>query len=656
MFRSWLFIRHYAAVAAIILVISVLLFIFTVPLIKSTTYEIERTAGNNLLNVVYDLTNKIYLNIESQRALILESRKRELRNVISLVRTFVYSVEEEFNQGRVTREEAYRRIYTGIKKFRYGNNDYIWASDYDGRLVSHPDPSMQDADMSGNPDIMEIVALAHQYGDGFHSYRWRRLDSGKEEREKISYFLDFPGWGFIVGTGVYLDDVDTDLHHYHQVAIGELRKALQNTRVGKTGYIFIFDANLNMLMHPNPNIDKTNFDQLLNPTTDHSIGRDLIAIADSGRELNYLWDSPQDPGNYTYEKIAWVRHFKGFDWYIASSVYVDELKENADVLGNRIILVAFTMLAIAILISYWFIQHLTVPIKRMVETALKVEAGDLSAATGIRKNDEIGILARAFDAMINRLRENIDTLDARILKRTRELEAANEKERQTQSRLAKVQKMQAVGQLSGGLAHDFNNLLTVSIGNLVSAREHFAGNTELDEYLAPALRASRRGAEITNRLLAFSRRQPLAPSPVAINELVTETIVLLRRSLPGHILIKQEIQCNNCISDIDPGQLENALVNLAFNARDSMPQGGRLTFVVSPLSHIIDEDFDETPPPGDYIRIDILDTGSGFSSKALNSGFEPFFTTKGGQAGSGLGLSMVYGFVKQSGGYIRSWL
>ncbi|MCB1851903.1 MAG: cache domain-containing protein [Gammaproteobacteria bacterium] len=651
MFRSRLFLRHFATVSVIIVTISILLYRFTVPLIKSTTYDIERTAGQNLLNVVYDLTHKIYLNIETQRQLVIESRKRELQNVISLAQSFIDTIEADFNAGHIGREEAIGRMLAGLKRFKYGNNDYIWVANYQGVLVSHPDPDLQDADLSGNTDILDMIKLAREQGNGFHRYQWSRL-GGSQQRGKISYFQDMPSWGFVVGTGVYLEDIEADVKHYQEVAITELRDALNSTRVGHTGYIFIFDANLNMLMHPNPNIDKTNFDQLLNPMSGYSIGGELIAAADNAQGLYYLWDSPQDPGHYVYEKIAWVRHFKAFDWYIASSVYVDELRSNANALGNRILSVAAVSLIMALVLSYWFIRRLTVPIRRMAETALRVEAGDLTARSNINRKDEIGILSHAFDAMIERLRENIDTLDARISRRTEELNQAYDKERQTEARLAEAQRMQAVGQLSGGLAHDFNNLLTVSIGNLVSARERFSTIPELDEYLEPALRASRRGAEITNRLLAFSRRQPLAPIPVAIDGLVAETILLLGRSLPEHILIKQENAQQNCISDIDPGQLENALVNLAFNARDAMPRGGRLTFRVSVCDAPCGGQFDETPPPGNYVRIDVLDTGSGFTRDALQSAFEPFFTTKGGEAGSGLGLSMVYGFVKQSGGFI----
>ncbi len=652
MINSRLFIRHYAVVAAIIVITSVILYQYTVPLIKSTTYEIEQSAGRNLLDVVHDLTNKIYLNIEIQRQLVLKSRKRELKNVIQLARAFIETIENDFNLGRITREEAYGRIYAGLKQFKYGNNDYIWAASHEGVLVSHPDPDFQGSDATVNPDLVEMIKIARQDGDGFYRYRWRRLGS-KQDREKISYFQDFPGWGFIVGTGVYLEDVEADVVHRRKLAIDELRKALGNIRLSKTGYIYIFDANLNMLIHPNPNIDKTNFNQQVNPLSGHTIGTELIGKADDPNGLYYLWDRPEDPGNYIYEKISWVRHFKGFDWYIASSVYVDELRSNAEILGNRILAVASGSLFLALILSYIFIHRLLVPIRRMAATAHKVQTGDLTATSKIERNDEIGLLSCAFDSMIGRLRENIDTLDTRVAERTRELEVAHEKERQTESRLAEAQRMQTVGQLSGGLAHDFNNLLTVIIGNLAAAKDHYPDQSELSEYLDPALRASKRGAEITSRLLAFSRRQPLAPSVAAIDDLVADTIVLLGRSLPGHILIKLETGDQPCFANVDAGQLENALVNLAFNARDSMPKGGRLTFKVSLTSDTQQEPFDEPPDSADYVRIDVLDSGGGFTDKALHKAFEPFFTTKGGQAGSGLGLSMVYGFVKQSGGFIR---
>ena len=337
--NSYLFIRHYSVVAAVIVITSVILYQFTVPFIKSTTYEIERSAGRNLLNVVYELTNKIYLNIETQHDLILESRKRELKNVIQLASAYIETIELEYNAGLLSKQEAYKKIYTGLKRFKYGNNDYIWAINHKGVMVSHPDPEYQNKDITANDDLTNIIKIAQSDNEGFYRYRWRRLGAF-QEREKISYFQNFADWGFIIGSGVYLDDVEADVAYRRQLVIDELRQALINIRVSQTGYIYIFGSNLNMLIHPNPNIDKTNFNQQLNPLSGNAIGIELINKADDPNGLNYLWDKPDDPGNYSYEKVSWVRHFTGFDWYIASSVYIDELRGNADILSNRILAVA----------------------------------------------------------------------------------------------------------------------------------------------------------------------------------------------------------------------------------------------------------------------------------------------------------------------------
>lgn len=210
--------------------------------------------------------------------------------------------------------------------------------------------------------------------------------------------------------------------------------------------------------------------------------------------------------------------------------------------------------------------------------------------------------------------------------------------------------MKAVGQLSGGLAHDFNNLLSVILGNLAAARDRYGTVDGLDSYLEPAVRASRRGADITSRLLAFSRQQPLKPQPVDVSALVAEVSVLLSRSLPSSITIVTPDEGGECWAIADANQLENVLINLALNARDAMPDGGRLEMDVRLRK--VDEalTFDEPVAADDYLEIRVSDNGTGFTPETMTRAFEPFFTTK--RLGSGLGLSMVYGFVKQSRGYI----
>jgi PAS domain S-box-containing protein len=221
-------------------------------------------------------------------------------------------------------------------------------------------------------------------------------------------------------------------------------------------------------------------------------------------------------------------------------------------------------------------------------------------------------------------------------------------------RLAHGQRLEAIGQLTGGVAHDFNNLLGVVIGNLDLLHERLAADPESTELLDEALGAALRGADVTRQLLAFARRQPLHPQRVDVGELVSGLTKLLARTLGERIEISVDLAPDLWPVAVDPVQLEAALVNLATNARDAMPTGGRLTIAAS--NQPLDEDYASQSPevePGDYVMLRVGDTGAGMPREVLARIFEPFFTTKGRGQGTGLGLSMVFGFMKQSGGHIN---
>ncbi|WP_034856972.1 hybrid sensor histidine kinase/response regulator [Sinorhizobium sojae] len=219
--------------------------------------------------------------------------------------------------------------------------------------------------------------------------------------------------------------------------------------------------------------------------------------------------------------------------------------------------------------------------------------------------------------------------------------------------LRQAQKMEAVGQLTGGLAHDFNNLLTVITGNLemIEAR---LDDERLLSLLSEAQAAADSGAKLTGQLLAFGRRQPLNPKLVDVGELVSNFSNLLTRTLGETIELRTMVTGAGNLALVDVSQLQNTLLNLALNARDAMSGGGRLTVEIS--TTVLDRDYALMYPEvrmGRYVLITVTDTGTGMSDEVKRHAFEPFFTTKGTGAGTGLGLSMVYGFVKQSGGHIQ---
>jgi signal transduction histidine kinase/FixJ family two-component response regulator len=228
------------------------------------------------------------------------------------------------------------------------------------------------------------------------------------------------------------------------------------------------------------------------------------------------------------------------------------------------------------------------------------------------------------------------------------------KRAQAEGVLREAQKMQAIGQLTGGIAHDFNNLLQVILGNLEMVRSKLTDDARMQQRIERAAWAAQRGATLTSQLLAFARKQPLAPAAVELAATVPDLIPLLRRTLGEHIEVRYVESAGLWPAMADPAQLESAVLNLALNARDAMPGGGRLTIELG--NKVIDEvyarDHSEVTP-GDYAMVAVSDTGHGMTREVMARVFEPFFTTKPDGKGTGLGLAMVFGFVKQSGGHVK---
>ena len=319
------------------------------------------------------------------------------------------------------------------------------------------------------------------------------------------------------------------------------------------------------------------------------------------------------------------------------------------------------------------------PTEALLRAARKWREGDLSARASMSDTgSEFAALSQSFNAMAAGLqaremerRLQSSFLEAQVAERTRELSESNNRlqveiagREKTEAALHQAQKLQAVGQLAGGIAHDFNNMLATVLGNLELMERRVpqpdkpwtdADSDKLQRLIERATGAVQRGGQLTSRLLAFSRRQRLAARPTDINALLGELITLATSTLGRRVQVISELSDDLWPAMVDPSQIEAAILNLCLNARDAMPDGGRLTLSTSNAT--ISAAGEQPGSHGDlnvgsYVRVCISDTGMGMSPEVKARAFDPFFTTKGPGAGSGLGLSQVYGMARQSGGTV----
>ena len=356
-----------------------------------------------------------------------------------------------------------------------------------------------------------------------------------------------------------------------------------------------------------------------------------LYINDSGNGTLARVSDPRVPGS-AEKKMGYGSYFEPWQWVIFGGVFLDDSDLVYQNLLRQMLLPGLLVLSGLILITIVISRSITSPLSETVE---RIEQIDNTESWNVNLEDqdvdEIGSLSRSFNKMFDRLQTHV------------------EEERMLEERLRHAQKLEAVGQLTGGIAHDFNNLLTIVQGNIELATDE-VDPRERKALLESANQASERGALLVERLLVYSRKQSLIPLVTDLNQLLEGMRFLLERSIGENIHVSIHNQSDLWLCEIDRAQMENCLVNLAINARDAMPTGGEISITTENVS--VDES-DDKLMSGDYVVISVKDSGSGIRPDLVGKVFEPFFTTKLPGQGSGLGLSMVYGFVAQSSGDVE---
>ncbi|HJW23260.1 MAG TPA: cache domain-containing protein, partial [Rhodocyclaceae bacterium] len=254
-FRSRLLWKAFLSVVLGLALWFPLFYWLTVPLINRLAYEVEEKAARNVLNNVAEMVGQSHHDLLAWRQSALDAHRRELKNIVLVIDSWAKELEGEVAAGRRTRPQARQELLGRLRQVRYGNNDYLWAADYRSLFLSHPDAAFDRRDASALRDsqgrlvLPPMVEQARKSGEGYFSYWWKRLDTGHES-EKLSYVRDFPAWGFVVGTGVYIDDVDQEVARRRQAMTTDLRQHLRKMETAGSGHVFIVDGRGDTVVHP----------------------------------------------------------------------------------------------------------------------------------------------------------------------------------------------------------------------------------------------------------------------------------------------------------------------------------------------------------------------------------------------------------------------
>lgn len=366
------------------------------------------------------------------------------------------------------------------------------------------------------------------------------------------------------------------------------------------------------------------------------IGTPLAGFASASREAAITTLAMPDGQRYTWAR-ADSRVLADAGLQVLAGAPEASILATAD-RGFRREAILYATLALALFLALWAVAEWSIrrPIARMTGMAGRLGRGDLAARVETPlPRGELGALAEALNQAAGALQQQHDDIE------------------RLNARLLQSQRLEAVGQLTGGVAHDFNNLLTVVLGNADQLVETSDGDLARRQAAEMIVAAAQRGAALTRQLLAFARKQPLAPSAIDVNQRIGALAPMLQRTLGEHIEIEMVRGAGLWLAQVDPDQLESAVLNLCLNARDAMPGGGKLTLETANAA--FDRRYaDEHPEvtPGQYTMVAVSDTGAGIRPRDLPRVFDPFFTTKEKGKGTGMGLAMVYGFARQSGGHV----
>ena len=634
----------YQALLIVILIISsytAVVVFYVLPQIDSEVQYLEEKNGREVLSKVIAITKNFYKDLEAYKQDALDSHKQNLKNLTDTVWSLI-QVKYRESGGKSRDRFLQEDIIKLISSLTYDKDNYFFIADYNNILLAHPYLQGQDfshvKDIKGNLIIPPMVQIARSQGQGFHSYWWKKNSPDSQPYKKLTYSKNFPELKIIVGTGVYINDITTQVNRRKEKLMTQLRSIVRETKIGTTGYLYIFNADGKMLIHPNDNIEGTNFKNLENPGKHTKIFDDLVQASQSSGTLYYKWDTPTDKGNYIYEKISWIEFLPELNWYIVSSAYVDDLRDTSRSLANTIFLIGTILLLCGVLVSYFFFRKLLFPVTTLSRLAQKAADGDYSNRADFQKDDEIGILAKSFNRMLDTIEDNIENLDKKVQVKTRELEE-QKKKAENATRLKSI--------FLANMSHEIRTPLN-GITGMIYLMSNTGLTSEQKNYLEKISSASTALLRIINDILDLSKieadRLELEMINFNLYEVIDNVVNIVEyraREKNLDLIVICDKKVNPYLHG-DPLRLGQIIINLVNNGIKFTRQG-EVSILVSKTA-------------ASKYRFEIRDTGVGLSEKQQQKLFQPFSQADGSTTrkygGSGLGLAISRQLVELMGGQI----
>jgi len=546
-----------------------------------------------------------------------------------------------------------------VKNLSYDKNGYFWINDFKPTMIMHPyTPELNGKDLSNFKDpngkylFNEMVKTAKENSQGFVKYYWPKPGE-KNPQPKLSFVKSFDQWKWIIGTGVYIDDIDKIVQKKEKLLMKHLHEIISNTKIGKTGYLYIFSDEGKILVHPDSDFEGKSILNIINPKTSNSLFNDLVnASKTKSKSLYYTWNKPSDKNNYIYEKISWVEHIPKFKIYVGSSAYIDEFKESSRQVRNFIYVMTIIVLIALFIFSYLFFKNLLSPITKLSKLSVKVSNGDYSVRSDIKRDDEIGILSDQFNKMIDKTEQLVINLEDSVskLKSSKEelynlnsslehkVKEEVEKSNKHQQQIAEQSKMVQMGEMIGNIAHQWRQPLSVISTSATGILMQKEFDILDDNTLVKSCEAINTNAQYLSKTIDDFKnfiKGERRKSNFSVNSAINSFLNLVEGTIKSNAIdLVLNLQKDMKINGYE-NELIQCLINIFNNAKDALKDSKEDEKLIFITSYIEDEN----------LIIQIKDNAKGIPSNVLPKIFEPYFTTKHKSQGTGLGLHMTYNLI-----------